>query len=171
MEGLAGLSDTEVAERLAVCAEGRTWRGAPYHHRGNIKGRDGGVDCARILIEVFAAVGLIEWFDPGDYPPDWHLHRGEELYLDWIRKFGAEVTRAPIVGDLVVFRQGRTFSHGAICTGDPALPDPSGWPWIVHAYASAGRVSEDNVLGSPLTIMPDGSPRPIKVFSYWEARP
>lgn len=156
------MDDREALERRAVAVEALTWPGTPYHHRGNVKGRNGGVDCARILIEVFAAVGLIEWFDPGNYPADWHLHRSEERYLAWIERFGAEVRRDPIEGDILVFQHGRTFSHGAICVG---------WPNVVHAYAEARVVEETSVRGGPLAMYKTGKPRPFKVYSFWDPRP
>ena len=47
------------------------------------------------------------------YPPDWHLHRSAERYLDWLFDRTGEV-ETPGLGDVIVFKYGRTFSHGAI---------------------------------------------------------
>jgi len=145
--------------RAAVVAEARGWIGTPYHHRANVRGA--GVDCARLLIEVYAAAGVIEAFDPGDYPPDWHLHRSEERYVEVIGRFAAEISPDPAQirpADVLVWRYGRTFSHGGIVTGEPGRAPPTGWPWIVHAFAPSRLVEETRVIGSPL----DG--RPLRAF-------
>ncbi|HTX50268.1 MAG TPA: hypothetical protein VME40_12865 [Caulobacteraceae bacterium] len=150
---------TPSALRGAVVAEARRWIGTPYHHRANILGA--GVDCARLLIEVYAAAGVIDWFDPGDYPPDWHLHRSEERYVAVIERFAAEFDPAATSirpADVLVWRYGRTFSHGGVVTGEPGASPATGWPWIVHAFAAARIVEEACVIGSML----DG--RPMRAF-------
>lgn len=114
--------------REAVLAEAATWLKTPYHHQGNVKGA--GVDCAWLLIEVYVASGLIDRFDPGDYPMDWMMHRDEERYLFWVEKLGRRVEQ-PEPGDIAVWRFGRTFSHGAIVVE---------WPRIIHAYRRDGMV-------------------------------
>lgn len=109
-------------QRAAVVAEAESWLRTPYHHRANVKG--GGVDCAWLLIEVFAATGMIERFDPGEYPLDWMMHRDDERYLGWVERHACEVL-TPLPGDIAVWRFGRTFSHGAIVTE---------WPFVIHAH-------------------------------------
>lgn len=118
--------------RLAVVREALTWLNTPYHHRAHVKG--GGVDCAWLLIEVYAAAGLIDRFDPGEYPMDWMMHRDEERYLYWLEKFGHRVD-TPQPGDAAVWRFGRTFSHGAIVVE---------WPTIIHARRKASIVTLDD---------------------------
>jgi len=110
------------AHRAAVVAEAMSWLGTPYHTGAHVKGV--GVDCAWLLIEVFAATGLIEPFDPGYYPGDWHLHRGDEIYLEHVQSRAREVAE-PEPGDMVLMRFGRAYSHGAIYIGGDQ---------IVHAY-------------------------------------
>jgi cell wall-associated NlpC family hydrolase len=137
--------------RLAVEAEARTWLGTPYHHRAAVRGV--GVDCARILIEVYSSVGLIEWYDPGRYTRDWYMHRSEEIYLANLEG-RAHLARGdsildewiadgykPLKGDIVVWRVGRTFSHGAIVTE---------WPYVIHASAPSRVVEEVSVLNTPV---------------------
>ena len=58
--------------RQEIIDEAATWLRTPYHHAAAIKGA--GVDCAQILIEVYAAVGLADKPDVGNYAPDWMLH-------------------------------------------------------------------------------------------------
>jgi cell wall-associated NlpC family hydrolase len=104
-----------------IVKEARTWLGTPYHHLARVKGA--GVDCAQILIGVFAAISLIKEFDTGDYPMDWMMHRDEERYLGFITRYADEVTD-PQPGDVVLYRIGRCYSHGGIVVQ---------WPEIIHA--------------------------------------
>jgi cell wall-associated NlpC family hydrolase len=115
--------------RTAIVAEATTWLGTPFHHQGRVKGA--GVDCAMLLAEVYERSGLTPRVDPGYYPPDWHLHRDAERYLDRLLMYARELDRPPLPGDVSVFRFGRTFSHGAIVIQ---------WPRVIHAYWAAGRV-------------------------------
>ena len=95
-------NDTEDAGRARVVAEARGWIGCPYHHAAAIRGA--GVDCARILIEVYADAGLIDRFTPEPYPHDWHLHRDAERYLDQVLVYAREIAPAQIKpGDIVVW--------------------------------------------------------------------
>jgi NlpC/P60 family putative phage cell wall peptidase len=113
--------------RERVVAEARSWIGTPYHHRGRIKGV--GVDCAQLLIGVYAAVGLIGDFETGEYPQDWAMHRDDEDFLHWVvAKGGREVQRA-LPGDVLLFRYGRCYSHGAIALDDD---------YMVHSYQGRG---------------------------------
>jgi NlpC/P60 family putative phage cell wall peptidase len=115
-------------DRYNVVAEALTWLNTPYHPHGRVKGA--GVDCIHLLIEVYAACGLVPHVAPGEYAPDWYLHRSEERYLDGVMQY-AEPVEQPLPGDLVLFRFGRCVSHGAIVTA---------WPTVIHAYADQRRV-------------------------------
>jgi NlpC/P60 family putative phage cell wall peptidase len=123
--------------RASVIAEALAWVGTPYHHHGRIKGV--GVDCAMLLAEVYEAAGIIPRLDAGFYPRDWHLHRGEEVFLDWMRLAGGREISDPKPGDAAVFRFGRTFSHGAIVESADLT--------LIHAYVGRGvirsRLSEE----------------------------
>ncbi|MGH7033821.1 MAG: C40 family peptidase [Stellaceae bacterium] len=120
------------AERARVVAEARTWLRTPYHHMGRIKGA--GVDCAALLAEVYARAGVLPPLDLPFYPPDWHLHRDSERYLDFVLAHAIETDREAEPGDLALWRFGRCFSHGAIVID---------WPLVIHAYAGRGCVLED----------------------------
>jgi len=132
--------DQAHALRAAVVAEARSWLGTPFHHQGRIKGA--GVDCAMLLAEVYESCGIVRRVDPGYYPPDWHMHRDAERYLDQLLGYARELDRAPSPGDVAVFRFGRTFSHGAIVTE---------WPAVIHAYWAAGRVVWGDATRYPLS--------------------
>lgn len=122
---------TATEQRDAVVAEARSWLRTPYHHAGTIKGA--GVDCAMLPFAVYRAVGLLPDFRVDDYPPDWHLHRDTERYLDIVTKFAREVPEPTGTGDFVLFKWGRCFAHGAIITG---------WPWIIHAVLHVGVAAD-----------------------------
>lgn len=118
--------------RIAVIEEASRWLGTPYHHMGRLRGR--GVDCLTLLAEVYEAVGLIPHVDLDFYPPDWHLHRGDELYFNGISRYAREIDRPPQPADIALFRFGRCFSHGAIVTE---------WPRLIHAWHKAGVLRYD----------------------------
>lgn len=113
---------TEQEQRAAVVVEACTWLGTPYVHQAKVKGA--GVDCGQLLVAVYSAAGVVEPFETGYYPADWMLHRDEEKYLGWVRKFAKE-TNDPQPGDIAVWRFGRCISHGAIVLD---------WPIVIHAY-------------------------------------
>jgi len=156
----------EAEQRANAVREARRWIGTPYHEQADVLGV--GVDCGMSLVRVFVDTGLVPAFDPRPYPRDWMMHRDDERYLDVVRALAAReldlAVETPAAGDVVVWKHGRTFSHGAIVTGAPGTL--SGWPWIVHAYADAGRVEEIPVTGTPLMRIA-GGPRPMRAFSYW----
>jgi NlpC/P60 family putative phage cell wall peptidase len=117
-------------ERAAVVAEALSWLGTPWHHQARSKGV--GVDCANLVIAAYHDAGLIDDIQPGNYPRDWHIHKDEERFLAFVPSFAVEIAEAQAQpGDLVLFRIGRVFSHGAIVTG---------WPQGVHAYVKARQV-------------------------------
>jgi NlpC/P60 family putative phage cell wall peptidase len=124
-------------QRVVEAARG--WLGTPYHHAADIKGV--GVDCAMIIVRVFADLGLIPQFDPRPYPPDWHLHRGAERYLGWVRKYADPVRPGEPIrpGDLVMFRFARAVSHGGIV--ETIEPETI----MIHADRDAGCVERNEV--------------------------
>lgn len=143
-------------QRARVVAEALTWTGTPWHHQGRVKGA--GVDCGMFLAEVFERAGVIPHVDPGDYPPDWNLHRSEERYLGWVEKFAQRLPEgaAPRPGDIALFKFGRCVNHGAIVTS---------WPQIIHSQLNRGV---------PLGVMLDDAennqelaPRLVGFWSMW----
>jgi cell wall-associated NlpC family hydrolase len=154
----------------AIVAAARGWIGTPYHQQGDVPGV--GVDCGMILVRVFVDLGLVAPFDPRPYASDWMMHRDDERYVEIVRSIAAHEYDPrqvqPPSGDVVVWRHGRTFSHGAIVTGDPRSAEPTGWPWVVHAYADSAVVEEIDVTGSPMMRLGAGD-RPMRAFSLWPA--
>lgn len=153
------MPDAEWAERLAVVREAQTWLRTAYHHAARVKGA--GVDCATLLIEVFSAVGKIERFEPDFYPPDWHLHRDAERYLEHVYAHARELRddERPLPADVVIVKYGRAFSHGAIVID---------WPLVIHAYVGSKVVYADFSVDD---VFRDVSGlRPHRFFSLWGLR-
>lgn len=144
-------------QRMAVCREAREWIGTRYHPSAKVKMRrdaeghivePGGADCCSLVVAVYEACGLIDHVVLPHYPPDWHLHRSDERYLNAVVERAVEIPvdqAAP--GDLVLFRFGRAFAHGAI------VIDP-GWPHIVHAVWRSGLVYADRADQGALSARP-----------------
>ena len=125
---------TDSGVRSRVVAEALTWVGTSYHHGVCIKGR--GVDCAQLPIAVYCGLGLVEPFDPGQYTPQWFLHRDEPRYLKWVEKFARRIEGWGEPGDFYMFNFGRHAAHGAIVI-EPGVT-------MVHAYAPLKRVMLDD---------------------------
>ncbi len=116
---------TEAEERAAVVAETESWVGTPYVPGADIKGA--GVDCGMLLIKVFQNTGHMDQsFDPRPYPIQWHFHQAGERYLGIVQRFAHELPPGSVAlpGDIILFKFGKCFSHGAIVTE---------WPSLVHA--------------------------------------
>jgi cell wall-associated NlpC family hydrolase len=121
--------------REKIIAEARSWIGTPYHNCADIKGV--GVDCGMLLVRVFVDLGLVEPFDPRPYTHDWHMHRDEERYLNLVLPRARRVT-TPRVGDVMLFRVGRSYSHGGLISRlDPLT--------IIHASLPSRVVLEEAV--------------------------
>ena len=119
----------EIELREAICKAALDWMHTPYHHHARVKGV--GVDCANLLVAAYAEAGLTEQIDLGFYPHDWHMHKSEEMFLGWVKKIGLMQISAPRMGDVAVFQFGRTFSHGAIMTGEETA---------IHSYINMGVI-------------------------------
>ena len=113
-------------QRQAIIDEAMTWLKTPWRHAAAIKGA--GVDCGRLLIEVYANVGLIERYTPDYYPQDFALHSSDERFLANIERYAVQVEH-PKQGDIAVWKFGRCFSHAAIVLT---------YPRIIHAKIGQG---------------------------------
>lgn len=140
----------EDQQRAAVVAEAISWERTPYHHMGRVKSV--GTDCGMFLAEVFARTELIPTLKIDYYPMDWHLHRSEERYLGWVRKYATEVhDRDPLPGDIILYQFGRCISHGSLVIS---------WPTVIHAYIHQGVVKADGTK-EPLAS------RQRAIYSIW----
>jgi cell wall-associated NlpC family hydrolase len=133
----------------------RSWLGTPYHHAAKLKGI--GVDCAQLLLQTFIEAGAIEPVEAGFYTMDWHLHRGEERYLDFVERYmrridddertidarlAEDASFELPAGTVIVFRVGRTYSHGGMITQ---------WPMFIHSYLPSGIVEEVDIRHTPMS--------------------
>jgi len=144
--------DDEIGERIVettrsilVC-EALEWIGTPYHDHASIKGRSGGVDCAQLIRQVFVNAGVVGDFPIPYYSPQQFLHSDAEDYLRTVRSFAREIVEGEArPGDVVLYKLGRSYGHGAI------IVDP-GWPAIVHAWSPARMVCRGDGLQETLGV-------------------
>lgn len=110
----------------------RSWLKTPYHDNARVKGA--GADCAQLMAAVFLEVGLAPDLEVPHYSPQQFLHSDAEDYMATVKTFAREIPEAEAKpGDVVLYKLGRAFGHGAI------IIDP-GWPHIIHAWAPARMV-------------------------------
>lgn len=117
--------------REQIITEATKWLGAHWHHAACVRYQ--AVDCAQILADVYSAVGLIEKPDYTNYPRDWAAHRNDEWFMQTVMRYAHRVEK-PLSGDVVLFKIGRTFSHGAIVVA---------WPLVIHADMNEGVAIAD----------------------------
>jgi cell wall-associated NlpC family hydrolase len=162
MERHAFASPEEAAARAAFIAEALSWVGTPFQDCADVKGPNGAVDCAMLLVRAAVDTGRLPPFDPRPYSPRWHLHRSEEKFVDWIAgRLGAREVATPRVGDVALWRFGRTFSHGAVLINSAE---------VVHAYYAAGMTLVSRLDEPLLRFISDGRvnvPRPVRYFDLW----
>lgn len=126
--------------RAHVINEAATWLRTPYHHCADVRGA--GVDCAMLLVRVYQACGLTPLdFDPRPYSPQWHMHRCEELYLQWLQAAGAVPTSTPQGGDVAIWKFGHAYSHAGILVNSRE---------VIHALADSGCVTTHKLTDTPL---------------------
>ncbi len=136
-------------QRDSVVRAAKEWMGTPYHHKAAVKGA--GADCAMFPIAVYKECGIISAdYQPPEYSTQWHLHRSDELYLKEIERFAVTIEETPQPADFVVFKFGRTFSHGAIVIA---------WPLVIHSYIPHGVTLADALTDAQLIS------REMKVFA------
>ena len=141
-------------QRARIAAEARKWIGTPYHNCADVLGA--GVDCGMLIVRVFVDTGLVAPFDPRPYAPDWMLHRDEEKYLSFFTARAHPVEK-PGVGDIALFRYGRSYSHGGVVVSTHPVN-------IVHASHDARFVIEETLAFNPVLTDPK---RKLCYFSIW----
>lgn len=140
------------AWRDEVIAEAKTWLGTPYQHKGRVKGV--GVDCGGLLYQVYKPWRPDMVPFPKDYPPDWALHRENDIYLDFIRPYTVEVVE-PIKGGMALFLVGRSWSHAAIMTEKLRY---------LHSWGRNGHGCVTISGKSFFTVGETGKPREVRYF-------
>ncbi len=157
---------SETEEREAVVQAAWGWLGTPYHPCGRVRGVNGGADCLTVVVGAYEEAGLIPPQEIEAYSQEWHLHRNEEKYLNGVLQYARQLPAGelPKPGDLVLWKFGRCFSHGAIVVK---------WPRIIHAYMGRNCTLENAETSRWLTTIGEGSGeqvgrvRPRKFFTLW----
>ena len=113
-----GLTAEEGARVVAVA---RTWTSTPFHPDAAVK--NAGVDCGRLLLEVYVEAGLIDRASVPEIPRmprGWHLNSGDERYRALVEGFAVKVDPPWEVGDVLLFRgrRWRSVGHGALYVGE-----------------------------------------------------
>lgn len=128
----------------------KSWLNTPYHSMAKIKGV--GVDCGQFIIAVYEECGLVESISTGSYTHDWHLHKGEEKYLNFVEKYCDKVD-TPLPGDIIVFQFGRCVSHGGIFIGENK---------IIHSYVNLGVIYSD--INDAILCKKNGQSRAVGIY-------
>jgi cell wall-associated NlpC family hydrolase len=156
MDLVNGIQDYETYERSEVCRIAKEWLGTPYRPHAELKGM--GCDCSSFMLAVAKEAGLIpKETNFGQY--DVHapfLHRGaDDIYIQGILRFCREITEAEVKpGDIVMYKVGRGFSHGAIVIE---------WPnWVIHS-----TMAVNGVIGSHGIDEGVFHKKPRRYFSFW----
>ena len=154
------MTDTE--SRQHVITEARSWIGTPYNINQCVKGV--GVDCARLLVGVYAACELIPAEDLGIFSDDWFCNISEDVYMRRVLRHARKILESVCYrnlaaigpGDIVLTKaaHSKVFNHGAIVVK---------WPTVIHAIQPV--VQEIDVTQSPLWAVRD-----ITVFTLWGDR-
>jgi hypothetical protein len=121
-------------QRQKIVDQAKDWcKDTPY--RGNTAIKNVGADCGMLLFGVMRDSGFIpadvEAELPHNYPMNLAQHKADDTYINTIRKFAREIPEAEVLpGDIVVYKIGKGWSHGAIIVS---------WPeHIVHALIREG---------------------------------
>ena len=98
-----------------------SWLGTPFRHWSGVKGL--GCDCIHFVTGVMAEMGIVPegGYKIQRYARDWHIHSGEEMLLEGVRKqLNAEEVplSTPMNGDIFLFQFGRACSHAGIYYDD-----------------------------------------------------
>lgn len=148
-------TEQEAEERARVINYAMTWIGTPFRDCGDVRGPQGGVDCAMSLIRWHADTNIIKDIDPRPYSAEWMLHNTEEKFLEVLT--GAIPTREvdhPRIGDVIVYRFGKTFAHGALYIGNNE---------VLHAYKQSGMCHISQRTDTRLAKIGSWD-RPVKYF-------
>lgn len=116
------------ALHYALVAEAQSWLGTPFSENCAIKGRQGGVSCARYLVACHAAAGACDHVELPVLPVEqvrfWHQHHGESMMLKWLEAAApsGRIRRVDeaepwLVGDVVFLKIEQTEHHAALFTG------------------------------------------------------
>ncbi|HXJ27508.1 MAG TPA: hypothetical protein VNH17_17475 [Streptosporangiaceae bacterium] len=141
------MEDRIADQRAAVIAVARGWIGTPFRHAARVKGA--GVDCLQLIAATALEAGLVERIEIPHYPRDFMFHVDAETYLNGLLSYMVEVEGRPEPADVVLWKFGRCFSHGAIVVE---------WPTIIHAYIGRPVTLDDAERAAFLTTVGENVP-------------
>ena len=120
--------------RPDVVAQARLWIGTPYRHQASL--REAGADCLGLIRGVWRELQGDEPTDVPAYTPDWSEAEREEALWTAARKHLREVSRAPALGDVILFRMrdGMVAKHLGIVSAVGETPR------FLHAYQRHGVI-------------------------------
>lgn len=129
------------AQRAQVVREAETWLGTPYRGHARVKGA--GTDCGQLLYAVYHACGLIPTIPlPKDYSLQVAKHRASTEYVDLVATYFTEIPEADVKpGDLVVYKFGHAYAHGALVVR---------WPDYIIQAEQAHGVSGAHGIKTPI---------------------
>jgi cell wall-associated NlpC family hydrolase len=106
-------------QRAAIVAEAKSWQGTPYAEHVHVKGV--GTDCGQILYAIYRACGLLPEVQlPKDYSIQVAQHRASTEYVEFVNRYFREIPEADVQpGDLVLYKLGLAYAHGAVIVAWP----------------------------------------------------
>ena len=141
-----------VGTRSDVLEAAESWVGTPFHDGASIKGV--GVDCAMLLRAVYFEAGVTPLIEVASYPPQWYMHRNEELFLSYLTPIATEIPAGRAAdGDVALFKFGRCFAHGAILVEAPRK--------VIHATPNYRSVTYGEI------DMGELAGRETRYFTFW----
>ena len=131
--------------REDIVAEALSWIGTPFHDCAGIKGV--GTDCANFPYGVVVSLGLGPARRIPPYSPQVMMHSNAELFVPIVLEYANELPPDSTIlpADLVLWKMGRSFSHGAIIID---------WPRVVHACSPHGVIRDDALRNPRLSSKP-----------------
>lgn len=120
-------------ERQRVVDVAKEWIGTPYRGWSCLKGA--GCDCGQFVRGVYLEAFPEKFKDCIPLPKDYSLqiwqHKEDTTYLDIVSKYMREILESEILpGDVVLYKFGKGFAHGAIVVS---------WPeFVIHSLERYG---------------------------------
>jgi cell wall-associated NlpC family hydrolase len=103
-------------QRKQIVTEAMTWVKAKTPYQGHSRKKGVGCDCGQLLYSVYNALDLLPEVDlPKDYRLDVSQHQASTAYVDLVATYFDEIReQEALPGDLVVYKLGLAYAHGAI---------------------------------------------------------
>jgi len=120
--------------QVVECA--RSYVGTPWHHLARVKGPQGGVDCAGLIICIAEELKLIE---KSVEVPNYSKYPDGTLLPTCTKYMHAILSHTARPGDVLVFAFDVDPHHMGI------VAEFDGQPTVIHSYAQARMVVENNI--------------------------